>query len=105
MKERKIEMNCRIVDLRNKDVINVKDGARLGCVSDVEVNTATARLVAIVIYGRLKCFGLLGREDDCVIDWDDIEVIGEDTVLVNCTPRRCRCKPGRFENFFRLLGC
>ena len=45
-------MNCRIVDMRNKDVINVKDGTRLGYVSDVEVDTANACLVAIVIYGR-----------------------------------------------------
>ncbi len=89
-------MNCRIVDLRNKEVINIKNGARLGYVSDVEVDTCDARLVAIVIYGRARLFGLLGREDDCIIDWDDIEVIGEDSVLVNCTPRRqsggCRRK-------------
>lgn len=84
-------MNCRIVDLRNKDVINIRDGTRLGYVGDVEVDTVTARLVAIVIYGRLRFFGLLGREDDCVIDWSSIEVIGEDTVLVNCAAgRRCR---------------
>ncbi|MGN0474552.1 MAG: YlmC/YmxH family sporulation protein, partial [Acutalibacteraceae bacterium] len=61
-------MNCRIVDMRNKDVVNIKDGTRLGFVSDVEVDTTTATLVAIVIYGRPKCFGLLGREDDCIID-------------------------------------
>ncbi len=95
-------MNCRIVDMRNKDVINVKDGTRLGYVSDVEVDTANAKLVAIIIYGRLKLFGLLGREDDCIIDWCDIEVIGEDTILVNCTPKR-HChnrKCSRFETIF-----
>ena len=64
-----MNMNCRIVDLRNKEVINIKNGARLGYVSDVEVDTCDARLVAIIIYGRARFFGLLGREDDCVIDW------------------------------------
>ena len=81
-------MNCRIADLRNKEVINIKNGARLGYVSDVEVDTCDARLVAIVIYGRPRFFGLLGRDDDCIIDWCDIEIIGEDSILVNCTPRR-----------------
>ena len=82
-------MVCRIVDMRNKDVINIHDGTRLGCVSDVEVDTCTAKLTAIIIYGRPKLFGLFGHEDDCVICWEDIEVIGEDTILVNCKPHRC----------------
>ena len=82
-------MTCRIVDMRNKDVININDGARLGYVSDVEVDTCTAQLTAIIIYGRPKLFGLLGHEDDCVISWKDIEVIGEDTILVNCCCNHC----------------
>ena len=90
-------MNCRLADMRNKEVINVKDGMRLGCVCDVEIDTCTAKLVAIVIYGKLECFGLLGREDDIVIRWCDIEVIGEDTILVNCNNVCCRKKR---RNFF-----
>ena len=56
---------------------------RLGCVCDVEVDTATARIVSLVIFGRYRWFGLLGREDDIVINWCDIQLIGEDTILVN----------------------
>lgn len=84
-----LSMTCRIADMRNKDVINITTGARLGYVCDVEVDTCTACLVAIIIYGRSKLFGFLGHEDDCVISWKDIEVIGEDTILVNC----CHHKP------------
>ncbi|WBY64592.1 YlmC/YmxH family sporulation protein [Thermocaproicibacter melissae] len=76
-------MNCRIEDMRHKEVINIKDGARLGAVSDLEIDTTNARVSAIVIYGRLRWFGLLGREDDIVIRWQDIQVIGDDTILVN----------------------
>jgi len=87
-------MTCKIVDLRSKEVISVKDGARLGCVSDVEIDTCTAQLVAIVIYGRMKLFGLLGREEDIIIRWCDIEVIGEDTILVRYEiPRMRKKKP------------
>ena len=98
-------MNCRIVDLRNKEVINIKNGARLGYVSDVEVDTCDARLVAIIIYGRARFFGLLGREDDCVIDWCDIEVIGEESIIVNCAPRRQRggCRRKLLENIICSL--
>ena len=51
-------MTCRITDLRCKEVINGKDGCRLGCVDDVEIDTKNAKLVAIIIFGRPKCFGL-----------------------------------------------
>lgn len=81
-------MKCSVSDLRCKDVVSIHDGTRLGTVSDVEVDTCTSRLVALVIYGRAKFFGLFGREDDCVICWDDIELIGEDTILVRCSKQR-----------------
>lgn len=68
---------CRIVDLRHKQVVNVKDGTCLGCVDDMEIDMATAKLVSIIIYGRLKWFGLLGRCDDICIKWEDIQVIGK----------------------------
>ena len=75
-------MNCRITDLRNKDVINIKDGCKLGVVCDIEVDTVTAQVVAIIVYGKPKFFGFLGYEDDIIINWCDIQVIGEDAILV-----------------------
>ncbi len=84
-------MNCCIDDMRHKEVINVKDGMRLGNVCDLEIDTTNARVTAIIIYGRLRWFGLLGREDDVVIRWQDIQVIGDDTILVNYSSL-CRTK-------------
>ncbi len=83
-------MICRITDMHSKEVINVCDGTRLGYVDDVEVDTCTAEIVAIVVHGRGRLFGLLGRCDDIVIGWREIEVIGEETVLVNHTLPACR---------------
>ena len=85
-------MYCRITDMHDKEVINLSDGTRLGCVDDVEVDTKSAQLVSIVLYGRSRFLGLGGKEEDLVIGWRDIEVIGEDTILVrlpmlpSCTP-------------------
>ena len=47
-------MNCRIADMRHKEVINTKDGTRIGYVCDVEIDTVTARVLSLVIYGRLR---------------------------------------------------
>ena len=79
-------MICRINDFKYKDVISSSDGVRLGFVGDVELDTQNAALTAIVIRGRYRLFGLLGREEDTVIPWEDIEVIGEDTILVTKFP-------------------
>ena len=79
-------MCCRIIEMRNKEVICIKDGTRLGCVCDVEIDTCSGRLTSIIIYGKPKVFGLFGRENDLVIDWDCIDVIGEDTILVSFEP-------------------
>ena len=76
-------MTCRIGELRDKEVVNMKDGGRLGFVSDVELDTGSARLTAVVVYGRLRLLGLLGREPDLIIPWDHIRLIGDDTVLVD----------------------
>ncbi len=69
--------------MKNKEVISIKDGCRIGCVNDVEVDIACAKIVAVVVYGRPKCFGLFGREDDIVIKWENIKVVGNDTILVD----------------------
>lgn len=94
-------MLCRITDMHNKEVINVCDGHRLGYVDDVEVDTCTAQLVSIVIRGRAKCFGLLGREEDIVICWKEIEVIGDETILVRRESSQGRSPSGRGH---RILG-
>ena len=88
-------MSCRIAELRHKEVINQSDGMRLGFVDDVEIDTKNACLISIIIYGRPKLFGILGRHDDIVIPWGSICLIGEDTILVKCPGRPRKPKKRR----------
>ena len=98
-------MLCRITDLRYKEVVNVRDGACLGCVSDLEVDTVTARVVSLIIYGRYRLLGLFLREEDIIIRWGDIEVIGEDAILVNMRPEaRDLRSPKKAGMLTRLLS-
>ena len=96
---------CSITELRNKEVISAKNGCRIGYVSDVEINTCDGRLVAIIIWGKSRCGGLFGKDEDIRICWEDIQVIGNDTILV-CVdvpskPPRPNCKKGFFDGLFR----
>ena len=74
----------RIAELKNRQVVCVENGAVLGFVSDVELDTADGRLSSIVIYGKNKGFGIFGREDDTIIPWENISIIGDETILVKC---------------------
>ncbi len=76
-------MKCTLAELRNKEIINIKNGARMGYVDDVEFDTDDAMIKSFIIYGRTRFFGLLGREDDIILTCDDIEIIGVDTVLIS----------------------
>ena len=97
-------MLCRMGDLRSKEVINTKDGSRLGYVCDLELDPKTGTLAAVVVYGRLRLFGLLGREPDLVIPWGDIALIGDDTLLLRYTPPASREGTGALARLRERLG-
>ncbi len=92
-------MQCRIEDLRCKEVINVCDGCRLGFIQDVEIDMGTGAVVAVVIPGPCRFFGLFGREDDYVVPWGRIKRVGEDIILVELAADNCRM-PRKKKNFF-----
>ena len=75
--------HCSITELRSKEVICSKNGARIGFVSDVEIDIHSGRLTALIIWGKSRFGGLLGREGDLRIGWEDVQVIGSDTILVS----------------------
>ena len=88
-------MGCCIAELRNKEVICKSNGARLGNVDDVEIDIKDGRLVSIIIYGKSRMMGFWGKCEDITIPWCEIDVIGEDTILVNCTCPHMSSPPQR----------
>ena len=75
-------MQCRIADLRCKEVINVCNGHRMGYVDDFLLDVADGRIIALVVPGHCRILGIFGREDDYIIGWERIKRIGEDIILV-----------------------
>lgn len=75
-------MDTRIAELRYKEVISVEDGTRYGYAGDMEIDLETGRVKALIVPGRRRFFGLLGREEDKYIPWDAISRFGEDIILV-----------------------
>ena len=75
-------MKCSINDLKAKEVINISDGARLGFVSDVEIDLSDGRLVSIMVEGPYRLMGLFGKTADIVIKWENIKKIGNDIIVI-----------------------
>ena len=83
-------MECRSSELRYKEVINVTDGSRVGYVGDVVMDLEDGKVNALVVPGRLRLFGLLGREPDTVFPWSAVRRFGADTILVEGAQLRQR---------------
>ncbi len=81
-------METRIAQLRCKEVISVADGSRFGYVGDMEVDLDSGQVRALVVPGRRRLFGLLGREEDHCIPWSSVKRFGEDIILVEDHQRR-----------------
>ena len=72
-------------ELRDKEVINLCDGARLGCPSDFEFSACDGKITALIVAGQGGFLGF-GHSNDLLIPWCKIECIGEDAILVRLAP-------------------
>ena len=94
-------MNCCIDELCNKDVINIETGCRIGFVCDVEVDMDNGRISTLTVSKNDK--GLSFKKSECIrICWDDIVVMGDETILVkniSCTPISDKEQKGIFNIF------
>lgn len=72
----------RFSKLRQKEVVNVKDGSRLGFMCDLIMDTCSGKVCAIIVPGPSRFSFLFKSERDSVIPFKDIIKIGEDVILV-----------------------
>jgi YlmC/YmxH family sporulation protein len=82
-------MACSYNTLKDKEVISVTDGRRLGYIIDVEIDIFSGKIVAIVLPPPGKLFSLFSSKDNCKIPWDCIERIGGDIILVKSIDAIC----------------
>ena len=71
----------RAMNFKQKEVINLNDGRRLGYVQDVEADFSTGKITAIIVPGNNKLFAM-NNKNDFVIPWEKIIKIGDDIILV-----------------------
>lgn len=69
--------------LCEKDIISISTGQNIGRADDIEFDEKSATVQNLVVFGRPKLFGLLGRGKDVRIAWKDVMTVGRDVILIN----------------------
>lgn len=69
-------------ELREREVINVADGKRLGRVIDMAF-TCNGKVVGIIVPGEKKLLRNISGCENIFIPWKNVMKIGDDVVLVN----------------------
>ncbi|HAN21582.1 MAG: hypothetical protein A2Y15_01860 [Clostridiales bacterium GWF2_36_10] len=82
-------MFCLYSCLKNKEVINVTDGRRLGCIIDLEIDPVCGKIIKIILPSCDGFFSYFSNKNNICIPWENIERIGDDIILV----RDCECRP------------
>ena len=70
------ESAVTIRELCEKEVVQLEQGVCLGRADDLEFDPATAQLQGLILLGRPRLLGLLGRDESLTIPWREIETIG-----------------------------
>lgn len=83
-------------ELNQKDVIQTLTGENLGRIDDINFDKDTSQISSVILHGRRHLFGILGRDEDLEIAWQDVSAIGTDVVMVKAAPaaRPARTKRG-----------
>lgn len=95
-------MGCSISALREKEVIDIRNGKRIGYAYDFRVDVVCGQLTALVLPA---CGHGGGKKRDLLIPWDRVVRIGDDAILVNVPPsspcQEVACPPKK--RFFGLF--
>ena len=83
----------------------MRTGLKIGYVDDIEMDTQGANIVSLIVYGKPRAFGIMGRDEDIIIKCSDIELIGEDTILVKFNDSAVCTKSRILKQFARTGFC
>ena len=75
-------MGQKGLDFKHKEVINIKDGKRLGFVQDVCADLESGMITSIIVPGNNKILNMFSDSNEIVIEWSNIKCIGDDVILV-----------------------
>ncbi len=77
----------RLSSFVKKEIVNIRDGRRLGFLSDVEVDLISGKIEAITVSVPAKILPMGSGCKELIIPLERIKKVGEDIILVNVEER------------------
>jgi len=68
-------------EIQAKDIIDIKDGRRLGKIVDLVIEEGN--IINFVVEERKRFFRFFKQQSDTLVKWKEIIKIGEDVILVD----------------------
>jgi len=71
----------RLSDLQNKDIVNMKDGKKIGNIIDVIIDN-NGNMESLIVQ-KSKFINIFSSSNEFEVKWNQIKKIGEDVILVD----------------------
>lgn len=73
----------KLSELQRKDIINIKDGKKVGRIIDVEFDPTNGYMIKFVIEKTHFVRNLLNNSEELSIKFAQIKKLGEDVILID----------------------
>ena len=73
----------RLSELQKKDIVNIKDGKKIGKIIDVYFDEASGYMIKFIIEKTHFVKSLFSNTDEIVIKFSQIKKMGEDVILID----------------------
>ncbi len=70
-------------EMKEKEVINIRNGERLVFIYDFEIDLENGKVVAALVPSYGKVLSIFSKARDLYIPWQNIYKIGQDIILVD----------------------
>lgn len=73
----------KLSELQKKDIINIKDGKKIGKIIDVYFDESSGYMIKFVIEKTHFVRNIFSNTDEIVIKFSQIKKMGEDVILID----------------------
>ena len=73
----------KLSELSKKDIINIKDGKRIGKIVDVEFDVNNGYMIRFIIESSNVIKSIFSNSEELTIKFSQIKKLGEDVILID----------------------